>query len=135
MVDKLNTSILNRRKNKKLAIAIYVFLVRLYHYDNDRLEQVERELLEDYQQTLTDLHVAFYAAFQKGFCKAKQKMRPTINVHSFLHLEESRKRTGPLHTTSTEPFESLYARLSRCYKPGTKNTGKQLMENFYLHNK
>ena len=59
--------------------------------------------------------------------------RSTINVHMFSHLHEIRKRTGvPLWVTSAEDFESVYAVMRRCYWSGTKNTPKQILENYYL---
>ncbi len=113
-----------------------MFLVRLYHYKDDRLNEVE-QLLSRSSVTLENLHKRFYEEFEKGFNNpTAQKVQKTpINVHTFAHLLESRRRTGPLYQTSTEPFESMYAVLRRCYKAGTRNTGKQAFENFYIREK
>ncbi len=123
----------------RLALAVYSFLVRAYHYDDNVLECVENALQETTGMSLKYLHRVFYRAFQKGFCKPakgrEKAMRPTINVHVFQHLLESRKKTGPLHLTSTEPFEALYSVLRRCYRAGTRNTTKQALENFYIREK
>ncbi len=120
-----------------LSMLVYCFLVRLYHYPDEEMEAAKRVLFRQTGRTLTDLHSLFYSSFQKGFCRFRQvkPWHPTINVHSFMHLEESRRKTGPLHTTSAEPFEALYAVLRRCYKPGTRNTNKQMFENFYMREK
>ncbi len=120
-----------------LALLVYTFLVRLYHYSDEEMERAKQALFRSTGRTLKDLHSIFYSAFQKGFCKFRPRnaWHPTINVHCFSHLEESRRRSGPLHTTSAEPFESLYAVLRRCYRPGTRNTNKQIFENFYMRDK
>ncbi len=123
------------------AIAIYSFLVRAYHYDDDVLEKVETSLRQTVDKSLADLHRYFYDYFDEGFCqkedkKKKQKARnATINVHVFSHLLESRRRTGPLQDTSTEDFESMYGVLSRCYVAGTRNTNKQCFQNHYIKQK
>ncbi len=124
------------RRHRAAAMQLYVFLVRLYHYKDDRLEQVEREL-SGYPATLEELHTRFYKEFEKGFndLKAIKVQKTPINVHTFAHLLESRRRTGPLYQTSAEPFESMYAVLRRCYRVGTRNTGKQAFENHYMRNK
>ena len=120
-------------------MAVYSFLVRAYHYDDETMARAEEGLQAATGMSFKYLHRVFYKAFQKGFCKAakgKEKaMRPTINVHVFQHLLESRKRTGPLHRTSTEPFEAFYSVLRRCYRAGTRNTTKQSFENFYIKEK
>ncbi len=124
------------RKAASLAIAVYVFLIRLYHYDDETLASVEQAIGE-LGVTLDMLHLLFYKEFCKGFCTKTQvkAKKATINVHTFTHLLESRRRTGPLHLTSAEPFESLYAVLRRCYRAGTRNTPKQMFENFYMKDK
>ncbi len=120
-------------------MAVYCFLVRTYHYSDDVLEKVEIALQESTGMSLKYLHRIFYKSFQKAFCRPgtdKEKaQRPTINVHVFQHLLESRQRTGPLHETSTEPFEAFYSVLRRCYRPGTRNTTKQAFENFFIKEK
>ncbi len=122
-----------------LAIEIYSFLVRLYHYEDNVLHEAEAELKQSSGISLEDLHDLFYRCFIKGFCKQKTEkqkaLRPTINLHTFSHLLESRRRSGPVHKTSTEAFESMYGVLRRCYRPGTRNTGKQAFENFYIKHK
>lgn len=107
-----------------------VFLTRLYNYEDDVLAQAEEEL-EREGSSLEKLHLAFYEEYQQGFCiKPAEKL--FINVHTFSHLEEQRKRTGPLWRFSAEDFESLYGVLRRCYHAGTTNTSKQCLENFYM---
>ena len=118
------------RLYRRHVLLIYVFLSRLYHYGDWQLDEAETKL-EENGLTLKDLHRLFYDGYQRGFCvKAKEKVR--INAHTFSHLEEIRKRKGPLGGFSTEPFESLYAVMRRCYRAGTINTSKQAMENFYM---
>ncbi len=117
-------------------MTLFVFLARLYHYDDDKLAEVEQELSRR-QVTLDMLHLLFYKKYMTGFCtntKVKAK-KATINIHVMAHLLESRRRTGPLHLTSAEPFESLYAVLRRCFRAGTRNTGKQIFENYYMRDK
>ncbi len=125
------------RRNMSLSMLVYTFLVRLYHLPDEEMNAARQLLFRSTGRTLADLHTIFYSAYQKGFCKFRpvKALKPSINIHAFSHLEESRKRTGPLHTTSAEPFESLYAVLRRCYKPGTRNTARQLFENFYMRDK
>ena len=109
----------------------YTFLARLYNYDDERLESVVDLLeLQRRHRTLRDLHLLFYRRFEHGFCGGGREV--TINVHTFLHLAESRRRTGPLHRNSTEAFEANYAVLRRCFQTGTRNTGKQALQNYYL---
>ncbi len=123
------------------AIAIYAFLIRLYHYDDDVMARCEANLQQTTGKSLEDLHRIFYAKFEERFCqrkneKKKQKARnATINCHVFSHLLESRRRSGPLQQTSTEDFESTYGVLSRCYVAGTRNTNKQCFENHYINQK
>ena len=127
------------RKNVRIAMATYTFLLRAYFYDDDTLEKTENALMQATGMTLKYLHRVLYNSFQKGFCKKgtdKEKaQRPTINVHVFQHLLESRKKSGPVHLTTTEPFEAFYSVLRRCYRAGTKNTTKQAFENFYIGEK
>ncbi len=102
-------------------------------HNDDVLERVEVVLRQQEGLELRDLHDMFYEKFQAGFCSTTiKKMGPTTNLHCFHHLEESRKRSGPLYKTTAEPFEAMYAVFQNCYKAGTPNTGKQIMENFYL---
>ena len=119
------------REAKRKALALYTFLVRLYFYDDDKMQQVESLLHAGYQTTLEELHMDFYRKFELGFCVASNH-RVVPNAHAFFHLLESRRRTGPLPDTSAEPFESLYAILRRCFRAGTRNTPKQIVENFYI---
>ena len=112
-------------------MAVYTFLVRLYNYGDEHMAETEAALEEE-GISLEQLHKEFYRHFQLGFCNDNKKATP--NVHAFWHLLESRRRCGPLWSTSAEPFESLYAVLQRCYKAGTRNTPKQVMENFYMSN-
>lgn len=107
-----------------------VFLTRAYNYNDETLAQVESDL-EAQGSSLEDLHYRFYMEYQQGFC-TKAGEKPFINVHTFSHLEEQRKRTGPLWRFSAEAFESLYAVLRRCYRVGTTNPSKQALENFYM---
>ncbi len=121
------------RKSKAKAVAVYSFLVRLYMHDDDVLERAVHILRQDHGLELKDLHKIFYEEFQDGFCSSSvRKMGPTINLHCFYHLEESRRRCGPLYRTSAEPFEAMYAVFQRCYQAGTTNTPKQILQNFYL---
>ncbi len=114
-------------------MAIYSFLVRLYMHKDDVLERAVHILRQGHGLELKDLHKRFYEEFQDGFCSSTvRKMGPTINLHCFYHLEESRRRSGPLYRTSAEPFEAMYAVFQRCYQAGTSNTPKQILQNFYL---
>ncbi len=126
------------RRSVRAALALFAFISRAYHYDDNRLEDIEGWLQSEVgAKSLPELHEDFYAHFMKGFCgTTRGKPRSaTINIHTFSHLYESRKRTGPLHTTSAEPFEAAYAVLRRCFKAGTPNTPKQILENFYLRDR
>ncbi len=119
-------------------MALYCFLIRTYYYDDTTYERIKFVLLELHGTTLQDLHNQFYNLYQKAFCSKnlKKKMRPTINLHVFSHMQKSRERNGPLCETSAEPFEALYAVLRRsCYRAGTPNTSKQIMQNFYLRDR
>ena len=123
----------------RAAILYYSFLLRLYHEEDEVLHAVEADLQQTSNATLEDIHDLFYIEYEMGFCRIKtskgKAMRPTINVHVFQHLLESRRRTGPLQRTSTESFEALYSVLRRCYRAGTKNTPKQAFENHYMRQK
>ncbi len=114
------------------CITYYVFLVRLYYLDDDDLREALSHL--EGNTNLRSLHRKFYNLFQEGFC-VRAKERCTLNVHTFQHLEHARWTMGPLWATSAEPFESFYSVLRRMYQPGTRNTVKQIMENFYLKTK
>ncbi len=88
------------------------------------------------------LHSNFYKSIQDGFSreadpkKKTKALRPTVNIHVFSHLTEFSKRSGrPLYETSSEPFESLYGVLRKCYQPGMRNTPKQAFENIYIKEK
>ncbi len=107
-----------------------VFLTRLYNYEDCTLDCVRQEL-EGEGSSLEDLHRRFYEEYQRGFC-TKPGEKPFINVHTFRHLEQQRRRTGPLWRFSAEDFESLYSVMRRCYQVGTTNPSKQALENFYL---
>ena len=116
-------------------MALYCFLIRVYYYDDETYERVKFVLRQNNNVSLGELHAMYYDCFQSGFCSTQpsRKMRPTINLHVFYHMQKSRERNGPLINTSAEPFEALYAVLRRsCYKPGTPNTSKQILENVYL---
>ncbi len=126
------------RKARAKAMALYCFIIRVYYYDNDTYERVKFILLELHSTTMQDLHNLFYKTYQEGFCSRnlKKKLRPTINLHVFSHLQKSRERNGPLCETSAEPFEALYSVIRRsCYRPGTPNTSKQILENYYLRDR
>ena len=69
-------------------MAIFCFLFRLYHYDDERLESVERALFEESNETLPELHARFYCRYEEGFCWAGKVVQP--NAHMFFHLYESR---------------------------------------------
>ncbi len=120
-------------------MATYTFLLRAYFYNDDILEQAENALMQATGMTFKYLHRVFYNSYRKGFCKKgnnKEKaQRPTINVHVFQHLLESRKKSGEVHLTPTEPFEAFYSVLRRCYRAGTRNTTKQSFENFFINEK
>ncbi len=81
--------------------------------------------------SLNELHKLFYTYYEEGFCDTP-KEKVTINVHTFLHLLESRRRNGPLWQTSAEDFESLFAIIRRSFEAGTRNVPKQILRNFYL---
>ena len=115
---------------RKHALLYFTFLCRLYNYEDTVITEAEQYLGRT-GRSLATIHRLFYDVFQRGFC-AKTTGKVTINFHTFMHLEEIRKRTGPLWRNSTESFESLYGVMRRCYRVGTPNTSKQAMENFYL---
>ena len=115
------------------ALALFAFLVRLYNFDNCVIEEAEARLQRTELQSLANLHKLFYQMYCQGFCSDERGLYPTINAHTFFHLFEIRRRLGqPLHHFSTEDYESIYAVLRRCYRAGTPNVPKQIMENFYL---
>ncbi len=115
----------------RYAITIYTFLIRLYNYEDERLQQAESVLMDSMNGTLEDLHKMFYKHFEDGFC-ALPREKITINVHTFMHLLASRRRNGPLWQTSAEDIEGLFAVLRRCFHSGTRNIPKQILQNFYL---
>ncbi len=117
------------RYYRRHALLYFSFLSRLYNYDDRVLQKVE-DYLGRTGRNLQTLHRLFYDTFQRGFC-GKTSEKPTINFHTFSHLDEVRKRAGPLWTFSTESFESLYGVMRRCYRVGTPNTSKQAITNFY----
>ena len=121
------------RSARRTCIAVYVYLVRLYFYSDDKMNHVE-QVLQCIGTSLEQLHEWFYKYFQEGFC-TKERQNAVPNVHAFFHLLESRRRSGPLWQTSAEPFEALYAVLRRGYKAGTHNTPKQVMQNFYMRSR
>lgn len=112
-------------------MAMYCFLLRLYHYSDSRIDYVEGYLSRKGQADLNQKHLTWYEDFEKGFC-VKPKHTLPMNAHCFLHLLRSRRHSGPLWRTSTEPFEAIYAVMRRCYKVGTPNTSKQAMQNYYV---
>ncbi len=118
------------RYYRKQALLYFTFLSRLYNYEDETLRKVE-EYLGRTGRNLQTIHRLFYDVFQRGFC-TKSSGKVTINFHTFMHLDEVQKKTGPLWRNSTESFESMYGVMRRCYKVGTPNTSKQAMENFYL---
>ena len=95
---------------------------------------MEATLRQHYLTTLEEQHESFYRKFELGFC-ASSNHRVVPNAHAFFHLLESRRRSGPLASTSAEPFEGIYAILRRCFTAGTRNTPKQILENFYIKDK
>ena len=122
------------------AIEVYAFLVRLLNFEDEVITRAETALQQDSGVSLEDLHNDFYKSFQEGFCREGDKthkaLRPPVNVHVFSHLSEFRKRSGrPLYETSSEPFESLYGVLRKCYRAGTRNVTKQVFENMYMKEK
>ena len=112
------------------ALTIYAFLVKCY-YEDDQTYELAKDVLADQRLSFKKLHTKFYNAYNFGFAR-RPKEKCTINVHTFWHLHQLRERIGPLWKTSAEPFEAMYAVLRRLYVPGTKNTTKQMMENFYM---
>jgi hypothetical protein len=113
------------------ALAYYTFLARLYMYDDNTFSLVRRVLRSTIFVDLQGLHLEFYKHFDDGFA-SRDNEKVTINAHTFMHLGESRIRTGPLWQTNTERFEGTYAVLRKCYCPGTPNCGKQILQNFYM---
>ena len=127
---------MQHRRAKAKGAAIYSFLVRLYMHEDDVLERVTHVLRQQEDLELSDLHKMFYDYFIKGFCSdTVKKMGPTINLHCFSHMEESRRRSGPLYKTSAEPYEAMYAVFNHCYQAGTTNTPKQILQNFYMRDR
>ncbi len=117
------------RYYRRHALLYFSFLTRLYNYEDAVLLKVE-EYLARTGRNLQTLHRLFYDTFQRGFC-GKTSEKPTINFHTFCHLEDVRKKAGPLWGYSAESFESLYSVMRRCYRVGTPNTSKQAIVNFY----
>jgi len=117
-------------------MAVYTFLVRLYFYDNDTLDDVVEQLARDMNcdRPMETLHSGFYNLFYEGFCdKPNRREIPFPNLHVFYHAYLSRKKSGrPWHETSTEAFEAKFANIPRFCKPGTRNIPKQILENSYV---
>ena len=116
--------------DRRKAITIYAFLVRLYYSSDKALADAEG-FLGEFRTSLKDLHRKFYELYESGFC-VRSKERCTINIHTFQHLEQSRRRSGPLWKTSAEPFESMYAVMRRSFRSGTRNVVKQVLGNMFL---
>lgn len=111
-------------------MALLTFLSRLYQYPDDVYDDVKSTV------DLKKQHAAFYQQFNDGFCRDYGGKGVCVpNVHAFYHLQESREHSGPLHQTSTEPYESLYSVCRRAYKAGTPNVAKQIMRNFYMRDR
>lgn len=110
----------------------YLFLSRLYHYNDKVMEEVRERLSNAVPSvTLQQLHDQFYRLFDVAFCY-QAKTRVTINGHTFAHLLAARQRMGPVWHWSAEDFESTYAVSTRCYKAGAPNVPLQKVRNFYL---
>ncbi len=112
------------------CLTVYCFLMRLHYQDDDMFHNVLQELAES-NLNLEKLHRLYYLLFESGFC-TRDNERCTINIHTFYHYAHARERMGPLWKTSAEPFESAYSVLRRLFRCGTRNTCKQVLENYYL---
>ncbi len=118
------------RIEMRKCMTVYTFLVRAHYLEDDELEEVKREL-EQHNLDLEKLHRLYYLLFESGYC-TRDNERATINIHTFYHLHHAREKMGPLWKSSAEPFESAYSILRRLFRSGTRNNGKQVLENFYL---
>ncbi len=98
----------------------FIYLVKAFLLPNELYIQLESSC------NLKAIMNTFYRLYIK-VCK-KRTCAP--NVHMFHHLLEARS-TEEFSQMSTEPFESAYAVLKRCYQPGTKSQGKQMLQRLY----
>ncbi len=112
------------------CLAVYCFLVRLHYQEDDRFQEVMQHLRNS-NLDLEKLHRLYYLLFESGFC-TRDNERCTINIHTFYHYAHAREKMGPLWKTSAEPFESAYSVLRRLFRCGTRNTCKQVLENYYM---
>ncbi len=130
LLTKCVCIMLTFRIDMRKCLTIYSFLMRAHYQEDNVYEDIKRDL-EDRNLNMEKLHRLYYLLFESGFC-TRDKERCTMNIHTFYHLHHARERMGPLWKTSAEPFESAYSILRRLYRPGTRNTAKQVLENFYL---
>ncbi len=66
------------RRCKKRALAMMCFLTRLYHYNDDILNEVAEEV------DLAHVHKTFYKSFEKAFCKEEGK----VHVHAMTNFND-----------------------------------------------
>ncbi len=99
---------------------LYTFLILLYNGPRWAFDEMDDEYLEELHQQLYD---EFEEVFGPGCC--------TFNWHSFYHMPTVRK-FGSMPETSTEPFESAYGKVSKSFRPGTRNAASQIIKNMTL---
>ncbi len=111
----------NPRRLERL-LATYNYLIRTLHLDNDEYLEVKAsiDLPRLLQLVVTDHAVAFAGRGE------------SYNAHMLRHILESRERTGPMYSTSTDKYESSYSVLIECFRKGTTNVAKQAISNWYM---
>ena len=100
--------------------ALFAFLLRVYALPRDMYRSLDKTWL-------SGLRKEFYKTYEDVF----GKLNCASNIHSFFHMDVLRK-AGRMHTTSTEPFESFYAKILDSYQAGTLGVAKQYIEKCYI---
>ncbi len=93
------------------------FLYRALMVDEETLRRI---------MSLVDLQKELYE-WQQHFESTVHCYSSHYNMHLLQHALKSRLKTGPLWTTSTERFESMYGDAKRNYHLGTMSVGKQIL--------
>ncbi len=100
--------------------ALFAFLLRVYAAPKELYASFDKDWLRG-------LHKEFYRTYENVFGKENC----ASNIHNFFHMCDLRK-SGRMHKTSTEAFESFYARILESYQPGTRGIAKQYIEKCYM---
>jgi len=112
-----------REEHLQSAMIKYCFIVRALYHSDEVLSKVRKKVNLE----------ALVQEFLQDYSKAFDAFTFTFNLHNFIHLLECRLEYGPLSEISTGRYESMYAKLRRCYKPNTPNVPKQALLNFNAH--